>query len=157
MAMEQHDHNHDDHTHENSGIPKFHIRDLIVREDIMSKAQELAELIYTSEEVMVYQQAEKQISSNERIQALIASMKKKQKEIVAFEKFQNEQMVQKIEQEIEELQDELDGIPVVSQFQQSQSDLNYLLQLIMTAIRDTVSQKIDVEAGTAAAPSRCGE
>lgn len=151
--MSQHDH---DHTHEQHQIPKFEVRDLLVREDIMVKAKELAELIYTSEEVKMYQTAEKTISGNERIQTLIASMKKKQKEIVAFERFQNTSMVTKIEQEIEQLQGELDNIPIVSQFQQSQVDLNYLLQMIMTAIRDTVSEKIEVEAGTASA-SKCGD
>jgi cell fate (sporulation/competence/biofilm development) regulator YmcA (YheA/YmcA/DUF963 family) len=47
------------------------------------------------------------------------------------------------------LQDELDQIPIVSEFQQSQSDINYLLQLVMGVVRDTVAQKIEVEAGTA--------
>lgn len=152
--MEQHEHNHD-HTHSN--IPKFNSRDLIVREDIMAKAKELAELIYTSEEVQHYQKAEQKISSNERIQTLIASMKKKQKEIVAFEKFQNASMVAKIEKEIEQLQDELDGIPIVAEFQQSQSDINYLLQLIVSVIRDTVSEKINVESGAVAASSDCSD
>lgn len=151
--MSQHDH---DHSHDKVQIPKFEVRDLLVREDIMAKTKELADLIYTSEEVKMYQTAEKTISSNERIQTLIAAMKKKQKEIVAFERFQNADMVTKIEKEIEELQDELDNIPIVSEFQQSQSDLNYLLQMIMTAIRDTVSEKIEVEAGTVSA-SKCGD
>ncbi|OPA77680.1 hypothetical protein BVG16_14650 [Paenibacillus selenitireducens] len=151
--MSQHDH---DHTHEEVQIPKFEVRDLLVREDIMAKTKELADLIYTSEEVKMYQTAEKTINTNDRIQTLIASMKKKQKEIVAFERFQNTEMVAKIEQEIEDLQDELDNIPIVSEFQQSQSDLNYLLQMIMTAIRDTVSEKIEVEAGTVST-SKCGD
>ncbi|CAH0119893.1 MULTISPECIES: RicAFT regulatory complex protein RicA family protein [unclassified Paenibacillus] len=152
--MEQHEHNHD---HGHSNIPKFNSRDLIVREDIMAKAKELAELIYTSEEVQHYQKAEQKISNNERIQTLIASMKKKQKEIVAFEKFQNASMVAKIEKEIEQLQDELDGIPIVAEFQQSQSDINYLLQLIVSVISDTVSAKINVESGAVAASSDCSD
>ncbi|WP_152392550.1 RicAFT regulatory complex protein RicA family protein [Paenibacillus guangzhouensis] len=150
-------HDHHDHSHEENQIPKFEVRDLIVREDIMSKAKELADLIYTSEEVKMYQQAEKTINTNERIQTLIASMKKKQKEIVAFERFQNASMVSKIEQEIDDLQEELDNIPIVSEFQQSQSDLNYLLQMIMTAIRDTVSEKLIVEEGKDVPASKCGE
>ncbi|MCD1257734.1 YlbF family regulator [Paenibacillus athensensis] len=131
--------------------------ELIVREDILSKAKELAELLTTSSEVQFYQQAEKQISSNEHIQGLIAQIKKKQKEIVAFEKFQNAKMVEKIEKEIDTLQDELDGIPVVSEFKQTQADINYLLQLVMSVIRDTISDKINVEAGTATAPGGCSE
>ncbi|CAM2887466.1 YlbF family regulator [Paenibacillus sediminis] len=149
--MEQHDHNH----HAGADIPKFNTKDLIIREDIMAKAKELADLIGTSDEVIQFKQAEAKIRNHERIQKLINMIKKKQKEIVAFETFQNKEMVAKIEREIEELQDELDSIPLVTEFQQSQVDINYLLQLVISVIRDTVSEKVNVEAGTEAAPSSC--
>lgn len=137
----------EDHCGVECTMEHFHIRDLIVRDDIMAKANELALLISTSTEVEFYKKAESQININEHVQALIKVIKKKQKEIVAFESFRNEKMVAKIEAEIEELQNELDSIPIVTEFQQSQSDLNYLLQLVMTVVRDSVSAKIDVEAG----------
>ncbi|MDQ0090513.1 cell fate (sporulation/competence/biofilm development) regulator YmcA (YheA/YmcA/DUF963 family) [Paenibacillus anaericanus] len=141
--MEQHN----DHT--DCGIPKFNSRDLVIRGDIMSKAKELAELIGTSEEVQHFQKAEQLIQQHERVQALISTIKKKQKEVVAFESFQNKAMVEKIEGEMNELQEELESIPVVTEFQQSQSDINYLLQLVISVIRDTVSEKVNVEAGSA--------
>jgi cell fate (sporulation/competence/biofilm development) regulator YmcA (YheA/YmcA/DUF963 family) len=131
--------------------------ELIVREDILEKAKELASLLTTSTEVQFYQKAEKQISTNNHIQQLISAIKKKQKEIVAFESFQNQKMVEKIEKEIDELQDELDGIPIVGEFKQTQEDINYLLQLVMSVVRDTISEKINVEAGTASSPSTCSE
>ncbi|WP_422661492.1 RicAFT regulatory complex protein RicA family protein [Paenibacillus sp. EC2-1] len=137
-------------------MPTFNTRDLIIREDIMEKAGELAELISTSEEVRMFQQAEEKIRNHERVQDLIKTIKKKQKEIVAFETFQNKDMVAKIEREIEQLQDEIDGIPLVVEFQQSQSDINYLLQLVVSVIHDTVSQKVNVETGKDTPPSSCG-
>lgn len=135
------------------GIPKFDSRDLVIREDIMSKAKELAELIGTSDEVQHFQKAERLVQKHERVQTLISAIKKKQKEIVAFQSFQNQAMVDKIEREIDELQDELDEIPVVTEFQQSQSDINYLLQLVISVIRDTVSEKVNVESGSDPAPT----
>jgi cell fate (sporulation/competence/biofilm development) regulator YmcA (YheA/YmcA/DUF963 family) len=120
------------------------------------KAKELADLISTSTEVQFFQQAEKQITTNETVQNLINQIKKKQKEAVAFETFKNPAMVKKIEAEIDQLQDELDEIPIVSEFKQSQQDINYMLQLIMTAIRDTVSEKINVEQGKVEQTS-CGD
>ncbi|MFD1952945.1 RicAFT regulatory complex protein RicA family protein [Paenibacillus thailandensis] len=151
------DQHHDAHCSAgNDNVPVFDTRDLLVREDIMAKAKELAGLIYTSEEVQFYRRAEKQIQSNDRVQSLIAQIKKKQKELVAFETtFKNEQMAKKIEAEMEKLQDELDGIPIVSEFQQSQADINYLLQLVVSIIRDTVSEKINVESAQAEAPEQC--
>lgn len=137
------------------GMPTFDTKNLVIREDIMAKAKELAELIGTSEEVEHFKKAEQKIQNHERVQGLIQTIKKKQKEIVAFESFENKAMVAKIEKEIEDLQDEIDSIPLVTEFQQSQSDINYLLQLVVSVIRDTVSQKVNVEAGTEAAPSSC--
>ncbi|OAB41526.1 RicAFT regulatory complex protein RicA family protein [Paenibacillus glacialis] len=131
-------------------------RDLVIQEDVMAKAKELANLISSSEEVQQFQQAEEKIRNHERVQDLITVIKKKQKEIVAFESFRNKDMVAKIEAEIEVLQDEIDGIPVVVEFQQSQSDINYLLQLVISVIRDTVSEKVNVEVGTDSPPSNCG-
>ncbi|MBD2870654.1 RicAFT regulatory complex protein RicA family protein [Paenibacillus arenilitoris] len=151
-----HDH---DHAHgEGCGIPSFHTRDLIVREDIMNKAKEMADLIFTSAEVQHYRRAEQQINGNERVQKLISQIKKKQKEVVAFETtFKNADMVKKIESEMNELQDELDGIPIVAEFQQSQADINYLMQLVVTIVRDTVSDKINVEDASEPAPEECSD
>jgi cell fate (sporulation/competence/biofilm development) regulator YmcA (YheA/YmcA/DUF963 family) len=138
------------------GMPTYDTRNLIIRDDIMGKAKELADMLGTSEEVKQFQQAEAKIRDHERIQQLIATIKKKQKEIVAFESFNNSAMVSKIEQEIDDLQNELDSIPLVTEFQQSQSDINYLLQLVISVIRDTVSEKVNVEAGTDSPPTSCG-
>lgn len=149
MSANAHDHDHDHHHEHGDGcsVPVFDNRELILREDILSRARELAHLITTTEEVALYQRAERIIQNHEKAQGLIAQMKKKQKEIVAFETtFKNPAMVEKIEKEIEALQDELDGMPVVQQFQQSQVDVNYMLQSIVSIIRDTVAEKIDVEA-----------
>lgn len=138
------------------GMPTYDTRNLVIRDDIMGKAKELADMLGTSEEVKQFQQAESKIRDHERIQQLIATIKKKQKEIVAFESFKNADMVSKIEQEIEDLQEEMDSIPLVTEFQQSQSDINYLLQLVISVIRDTVSEKVNVEAGTDSPPTSCG-
>ncbi|WP_374955158.1 RicAFT regulatory complex protein RicA family protein [Paenibacillus sp. PCH8] len=137
-------------------MPTYDTRNLVIRDDIMGKTKELADMLGTSEEVRQFQQAESKIRDHERIQQLIATIKKKQKEIVAFESFKNGEMVSKIEQEIEDLQSELDSIPLVTEFQQSQSDINYLLQLVISVIRDTVSEKVNVEAGTDSPPTSCG-
>jgi len=157
MSAHAHDHDHDHQHGEGCGIPSFDNRELIVREDILARARELAHLVTTTEEVELYQRSEKLIQSHERVQGLIAQIKKKQKELVAFQNtFKNPAMVEKIEAEIDALQDELDGIPIVQQFQQSQVDVNYMLQSIISVIRDTLAEKIDIEAAKPAeAPEQC--
>lgn len=146
-GQHSHDHNHDHASMQCSNMETYTNTEMIVREDILTKAKELAELISTSNEVQFFQKAESQIASNDQIQVIISAIKKKQKEIVAFESFENKKMVEKIEKEIEELQDQLDNIPIVNEFRQSQEDINYLLQLVMGVIRDSISEKITVESG----------
>jgi cell fate (sporulation/competence/biofilm development) regulator YmcA (YheA/YmcA/DUF963 family) len=155
MSSHAHDHEHEDG--EGCSIPSFDNRTLIVREDILARAKELAQLITTTEEVEIYQKAEQVIQKHDRVQGLITTLKKKQKELVAFQStFNNPKMVEKIEAEIDALQDELDTMPIVQQFQQSQVDVNYLLQSIVSVIRDSVAEKLDVEAASPEeAPEEC--
>ncbi len=122
--------------------------------DIMVRTKELANLISTSDEVEFYRKAEKQIKDNSEVQDLIKLIKKRQKEAVAFESFRNQKMVDKINNEIEELQDRLDGFPVVEQFKQAQEDINYLLQMIVSVVRETVSDNINLEAVSVADSSK---
>ncbi|HEX7057891.1 MAG TPA: YlbF family regulator [Bacilli bacterium] len=148
--------------HMNNGVPfeieRYNLRDLVVKEDIMAKAKELAQMIYESEDVQMYRKAEQLIKENERVQSLIALIKKRQKEAVAFQHFQNPKMVEKIDGEIKELEAQLDAIPIVNQFRQTQDDLDYLLQMVFSVIRDSVSEKIAVEgASSPPPPASCSD
>lgn len=126
-------------------VPSFTAEEVLLKEDVLAKAKELADLIAASEEVRIFREAERKVAVHEEVQDLIRQIKKKQKEIVGFEYFQNEQMVQKIEAEMAELEDRLNRYPIVQEFKQTQDDINYLLQLIIGVIRDTVSEKIALD------------
>jgi len=115
------------------------------REEIIEKARELAAIISRSEEAEIFRKAEEKIGKSEHVQGLIKAIKKKQKEIVGFEALGNKKMAAKIEQEIAVLQEELDGIPLVREYQQMQVELNELLQTTVGAVKDTVSARIELE------------
>jgi cell fate (sporulation/competence/biofilm development) regulator YmcA (YheA/YmcA/DUF963 family) len=137
--------------------PELETSGLYIREDIMEKTRQLAGLISNSEEIIHFQKAEQMIQSHERVQSLISQIKKKQKEVVAFESLRNQKMVAKIEAEMIELQQELDDIPLVSDYQESQVEINDLLQMVVSAIYSTVSEKIHVESGKDSPPASCGD
>lgn len=122
--------------------------DMVIGEHILQKARELASLIAQSEEAIVFREAERVIAQHDEVQGIIALIKKRQKEAVAFEHtFQNKQMVEKIEREIAELEEKLQSYPIVNQFQQMQVDLNQTLQSIVRVLYDTLSQTIAIEQG----------
>jgi len=120
---------------------------LYTHEEILEKARELARLIASTKEVDFYKRAEQQIKHNERVQEMIDNLKQKQKELVMYESLNNKNLIEKAEAEYNQLHEELDSIPIVAEFKQSQVDVNDLLQMVTQVITNTVSEKIILDTG----------
>lgn len=118
---------------------------LYTREHIIEKAIELANMVAQTEEVNFYKKAEEKISQNEKVQKLIAEIKRNQQEAVNLRHYKKYEALKKVEARIDELMDEVDKIPLVQEFKQSQTEVNDLLQLIAKTISDTVTEKINNE------------
>lgn len=119
----------------------------ITDKEILDKAREIAQMISKSKEVDFYKRAENQIKHNERVQELIHEVKQKQKQIVMFESMNKPEVVSKLEEEYNKLQEELDNIPIVAEFKQSQMDVNDLLQMVTNVVVNTVSERIIIDTG----------
>lgn len=115
--------------------------------DILQKAREVATLISQSKEVDFYKRAEAQIKQNERVQELIDQLRKKQKQLVMYESMNKPELAKKVEEEFNQIQDELDSIPIVSEFKQSQLEVNDLLQMVTNVIANEVSERIILDTG----------
>ncbi|WP_078554553.1 RicAFT regulatory complex protein RicA family protein [Bacillus alkalicellulosilyticus] len=115
---------------------------LYTKDEIIAKARELASMIAETEEVEFFKKAEKQINENLKVQEIIAKIKKEQKEAVNLQHYGKSEALEKVEQRIDQLQDEIDDIPLVQEFKQSQMDVNYLLQLVSSTISDSVTKEI---------------
>jgi cell fate (sporulation/competence/biofilm development) regulator YmcA (YheA/YmcA/DUF963 family) len=120
---------------------------LYTQKEILDKARELAAMIARTKEVDFYKRAEQQIKHNERVQSLIDQIKQKQKQLVMFESINKPELAKKVEEEYNQLQDELDTIPLVVEFKQSQVDVNDLLQMVTNVITNTVSERIILDTG----------
>lgn len=117
------------------------------KDRIYELARELADLIAKSEEIERFKQAEEKISGHMRVQELINDLKKKQKRVVALEQNRQYHAVPPLEKEMEVIQEELDSIPIVQEFKQTQLDINELLQLVSSIIGNTLSRKVVVSTG----------
>ncbi|WP_429845518.1 RicAFT regulatory complex protein RicA family protein [Brevibacillus sp. FIR094] len=117
------------------------------QKEILDKARELAAMIARTNEVDFFKRAELQIKHNERVQDLIDTLKQKQKQMVMFESINKPELVKKVEGEYNQLHEELDSIPVVTEFKQSQVDVNDLLQMVTNVITNTVSERIILDTG----------
>jgi cell fate (sporulation/competence/biofilm development) regulator YmcA (YheA/YmcA/DUF963 family) len=114
---------------------------------IYELAREIADLIAESEEIERFKQAEKKISAHMRVQELITALKKMQKRVVALEHNRDYEAIPPIEKEMEAIQEELDSIPIVQEFKQTQQDIDELLQLVSSIIGNTLSRKVIVSTG----------
>lgn len=115
------------------------------REQILVKANELAKMLAETEEVAFFRQAELQINENEKVQNLIKKIKLLQKESVNLQHYQKFEALRDNENKIDQLMDELDNIPLVKEFKQSQSEVNDLLQYISNSISSRVTEEISSE------------
>jgi cell fate (sporulation/competence/biofilm development) regulator YmcA (YheA/YmcA/DUF963 family) len=117
------------------------------KNDIIARAQELANMIAETEEVDYFKRAEAQIHVNSKVSTLISDIKGLQKQAVNLQHYGKPEALKKVEDKIAAIEKELDEIPVVQEFKQSQIDVNELLQLIATTISNKVTDVIIESTG----------
>jgi cell fate (sporulation/competence/biofilm development) regulator YmcA (YheA/YmcA/DUF963 family) len=117
------------------------------REDIRVKAKELAKMLAETEEVDFFKRAEKQINEHLRVQELIAEIKNYQKEAVNLQHYGKSEALKETEAKIDALHNEIDDIPLVQEFKQSQIEVNELLQMVSNTISKTVTEEIITSMG----------
>ena len=117
------------------------------KDEIIEKAKEIAHMIANTEEVDFFKKAEEQINENQMVREKIASLKTLQKQAVNFQHLEKEKALKMIESKIEKIEEEIDAVPIVQQFKQSQNDVNFLLQLVSNTIANQVTAEIIESTG----------
>ena len=112
------------------------------KDEIIAKAKEIALMIANTEEVDFFKRAEAQINENKTIRENIASLKSLQKQAVNFQQYGKERALEIIEGKIDKIQEEIDTVPIVQEFKQSQGEVNDLLQLVSVTIANGVTNEV---------------
>ncbi|MCZ2256990.1 RicAFT regulatory complex protein RicA family protein [Sporosarcina sp. G11-34] len=112
------------------------------KDEIIAKSKEIALMIANTEEVDFFKRAEAQINENQKIRENIASLKSLQKQAVNFQQYGKEKALSIIEGKIDKIQADIDSVPIVQEFKQSQGEVNDLLQLVSTTIANGVTNDI---------------
>ena len=120
---------------------------IYTKDDIVAKARELAQMISESKEVDFFKRAEAQNNENQKVREMIASIKSLQKQAVNFQHYNKSEALKKVEEKIEKIQNELDEIPIIQEFQESQIEVNELLQLVSHTISNKVTNEIISSTG----------
>ncbi|WP_026566509.1 RicAFT regulatory complex protein RicA family protein [Bacillus sp. UNC41MFS5] len=117
------------------------------KDDIVARATDLARMIAETEEVDFFKRAEAQLNGNNKVHTLISDIKGLQKQAVNLQHYGKPEALKKVEDKIASIEKELDEIPVVQEFKQSQLDVNELLQIIASTISNTVTDEIIISTG----------
>ncbi|MEK4627935.1 MAG: RicAFT regulatory complex protein RicA family protein [Solibacillus sp.] len=120
---------------------------LYTKDEIVEKAKEIAHMIANTEEVEFFKKAEEQINENQFVREKIASLKTLQKQAVNFQHLGKEKALKMIEGKIAGIEEEIDALPVVVEFKQSQTEVNDLLQLVSNAIANNVTDEVIASTG----------
>lgn len=114
---------------------------------VLAKAQEIAKKICALEEVKRFHLAEQQLNESKSVNDLIQLIKSKQKELVHAKHYQKDEYVRLLEKELDELQYQFDHLPIVMEYQQTQVEVNDLLQIVQRILFENIEKNFSVETG----------
>lgn len=119
----------------------------LVKDDVMERVHQFARKLGQTEEIRRFRLVEKSVNESKHVEELIEKIKRTQKELVHAEHYVKPGYKQHLERELARLNHELENLPIVKEYQQSQVEMNDLLQLIQHAIASGISKKLDIETG----------
>ena len=118
------------------------------RQQILEETKKLAHMLSNTPEINRFKQIEAKINSNKKVQDLISSIKTLQKQAVNLQAYEKTEALKKVEEKIDQLQEELDAIPIVAEFKEIQVTVNDVLQLVTgTIAREVTNQVIEATGG----------
>ena len=112
------------------------------RKQVIEEAQELAKKLSKIEEIDRFRQLEIKINENKKVQAHIAKIKALQKQAFNLQHYDKHGALEQVEAELDRYQKELDEIPIVQEFKDSQVVVNDILQRVTKTIADEVTNEI---------------
>ncbi|GAB4072643.1 regulatory iron-sulfur-containing complex subunit RicA [Barrientosiimonas marina] len=117
------------------------------RQQIMDEARTLAGMLADTEEIDRFKQVEAKINNNQKVQSLIQKIKTLQKQAVNFQAYGKTEALKKVEEEIDRLHEEVDAIPIVQEFKETQGVVNDVLQLVSGTISREVTNNVITSTG----------
>lgn len=120
---------------------------LYTKDEIVEAAQKLAQMIASTEQVEFFKNAEAKINENQKVRESIASLKVLNQQAVNYQQYDKKRAYELTQAKIEKIEEELDAIPVVTEFKQAQMEVNDLLQIVTSAIANTVTTEIIESTG----------
>lgn len=117
------------------------------RDEVLAEAKKLAEMLANTKEIERFKQVEAKINENQKVQRLVTKIKTLQKQAVNLQAYEKQSALKIVEDTIDEAQKELDSIPIVEEFQEIQTTVNDVLQLVSGTIAREVTNHVIESTG----------
>ena len=117
------------------------------RKEILEEARHLAKMLASTKEIDRFKQLEAKINESQKVQHLITRVKALQKQAVNLQAYEKTEALNKVENEIDRVQAEIDAIPVVQEFKETQIVVNDILQLVTGTIAREVTTNVIESTG----------
>lgn len=111
-----------------------------IEKSVDRELDKLIGLLQDKEEIIRYQEMEKNVSENQWLNEIVEKIKEKQKNLVNFEYYEKPEAYQATLEELEELNRELDENITVNAYQDSLWEANEIVQLLFAQIQESVNQ-----------------
>src|SRR5699024_6378445 len=112
------------------------------REQVMNETRLLAKMLANTAETDRFKQGEAKNKSIENDQKLISKIKLLQRQVVNLQAYDKAEALKKVEAGIDQLQEELDSIPVVEECKEIQGVVNDVLQMVSGTIAREVTNHV---------------
>jgi len=112
------------------------------RQEVMDAAHKLADMLANTEEINRFKKVEAKINQNTKVKKNIENIKILQKQAVNLQAYEKTEALKKVNEQIDKLQAEIDDIPVVQEFKETQIVVNDVLQLVSGTIAREVKNDV---------------
>lgn len=112
-------------------------------EDILAFTKGVAEKLGDLDDVQRFKAVKQTLDEHEKVKQMINQIKQLQKQAVNLQAYGKTEAAKLVDREIDQIQQQIDALPIVEEFKQTQVDVNAILQSLVTEINQQMSDEID--------------
>ena len=109
----------------------------------MTEKEKLIQMIKNDETIQRYKRIEKHINSNPELKAKMGMLKNIQKQLVNAKHIGKTQAVSTFQKRYDTLLEEIENYPLMSDYLALQSDINEMIQEIVTLIEEGIEKDLE--------------
>lgn len=109
----------------------------------MSEKEKLIQMIEEHPEINRYKRIEKLINENKTLKSKMAQLKSIQKQLVNAKHIQKKEAIETFQKQYDQLYEELESYPLMSDYLALQSEINEIMQSIVAIIEDGIEKDFE--------------